>query len=90
MINLHTEHKQSENDHQKIDKEQRKTSWRSNDAENSLTQEDSWEWKDSLIAHRRDHDWNDNELTTRRRHAKLISRMLMQIVWKELLYHTVL
>ncbi len=32
----HTEHKQSEDDHQKTDKEQCKTSWRSKDAENSL------------------------------------------------------
>ncbi len=86
----HIEHKQSENNHQKTDKEQRKTSWRFKDAENSLTQEDSWKWEDLLIAHRRDHDQNNDELITKHRHAELISRMLMQIVWKELLYHTVL
>ncbi len=86
----HTKHKQSEDNHQKIDKKQRKTSWRFRNAENSLTQEDSWEWKDSLITHRRDRDQNDDESTTKRRHAELISRMLMQIVWKELSYHTVL
>ena len=86
----HTEHKQSENDYQKINKEQRKTSWRFKDAENSLTQEDSWKWKDSLITHCRDHDQNDDKLTIKRRHAELISRMFMWVVWKELLYYTVL
>ncbi len=50
------EHKQSEDDHQKTDKEQRKTSWRFKDAENNLTQEDSWKWENSLIAHCRNHD----------------------------------
>jgi len=86
----YTEHKQSEDDHQKTSKEQRKTSWRSKDTENSLTQKDSWEWKNSLVAHHKDHNQNDDKLTTKHKHAKLISRMLMQVVWKELLYHTVL
>ena len=76
----HIEHKQSEDDHQKTGKKQRETSWKSKDAENSLIQEDSWEWKDSLIAHRKDHDQNDDELTVKRKHAELISRMLMQVV----------
>ncbi len=86
----HIKHKQSEDNHQKIDKEQCKTSWRFKDAENSLIQEDNWKWKDSLIAHHKDRDQNDNESTTKHKHAEFILRMLMQIVWKELSYHTVL
>ncbi len=86
----HTEHKQSEDDHQKIDERQCKTSWRFKDVKNSLTQEDSWKWKDSLITHCRDCNQNDDELTIEHEHAKLVSRMLMQIIWKELSYHTVL
>ena len=86
----HNEHKQSENDYQKIDKEQHETLWRSKDVENSLTQKDSWKWKDSLITHCKDCNQNNDKLTTKRKHAELISRMLMQVVWKELSYHTVL
>ena len=86
----HTKHKQSENDHQKTDKEQCKTSWRFKDAENSLIQENSWEWENSLITHHKDHDQNDDKLTAKCKHAELISRMLMQVVWKELSYYTVL
>ncbi len=76
----HTEHKQSEDDYQKINKEQRETSWKSKNAENSLTQKDSWKWKDSLIIYCKDRDQNDDELTTKCKHVKLISRMFMQIV----------
>ncbi len=86
----HIEHKQSENDHQKIDKKQCKTSWRFKDVENSLTQKDSWKWKDSFIAHHKDCNWNDDKSTTKHKYAELISRMLMQIVWKELSHHTML
>ena len=86
----HTEHKQSEDNHQKIDKKQRETSWRSKDAENSLTQKDSQEWKDSLITHCKDYDQNDDKLTAKCEHAELISRTLMQVVWKKLLYYIML
>ncbi len=86
----HIEHKQSENDHQKIDKKQCKTSWRFKDVENSLTQKDSWKWKDSFIAHHKDCNWNDDKSTTKHKYAELILRMLMQIVWKELSHHTML
>ncbi len=50
----HIEYKQSEDDHQKTDERQCKTSWRFKDSENSLIQKDSRKWKDSLIAHYRD------------------------------------
>ncbi len=83
-------HKQSEDSHQKIDERQCKTSWKFKDAENSLTQKDSWEWEDSLITHHKDCNQNDDKSTIEHKHARFISRMLMQIVWKELLYYTVL
>ncbi len=86
----HIEHKQLKDNHQKIDKKQCEILWRFKDAENSLTQEDSWEWEDSLITHCKDCNQNDDESTVKHEHAELISRMLMQIVWKELLYHTML
>ena len=86
----HIEHKQSENNHQKIDKKQHKILWKFRNAENSLIQEDSQEWENSLITHHKDCNQNDDESTTKCKHAEFISRMFMQIVWKKLLYHIML
>ncbi len=55
-----------------------------------MTQEDSRKWKDSFIAHCKNHDWSDDELTNERKHAELVSRMCMQAIWKELSHHTML
>ena len=45
-----------------------------------MTQESSWKWEDSLVAHCRDCNQSNDELTNERKHAKLVSRMLMQTV----------
>lgn len=45
-----------------------------------MTQKDSWEWEDSLIAYCKDYDQSDDELIAEYKYVKLVSEMLLWTV----------